>query len=61
MLRVHGDGEPEFRVSFFSVQLDAGSDGSLTAEKLEGPVALGSFSHSLMKKMNAQNGGEGRQ
>ncbi len=41
----------------FSVQRDAGSDGSLTAEKLERPVALGSFSHGLMKKMNAQNRG----
>jgi hypothetical protein len=39
------------------VQRDAGSDGSLTAEKLERPVALGSFSHGLMKKMNAQNRG----
>ncbi|CAM6019443.1 unnamed protein product [Sphagnum balticum] len=43
----------------FSVQRDAGSDGSLTAEKLEKPVALGSFSHGLMKKMNAQNRGAG--
>ncbi len=42
------------------MQRDAGSDGSLTAEKLERPVALGSFSHGLMKKMNAQNrGGRG--
>lgn len=50
---------PNFESVSFSVQRDAGSDGSLTAEKLEGPVALGSFSHSLMKKMNAQNWGGG--
>ncbi len=48
---------PNFESVPFSVQRDAGSDGSLTAEKLERPVALGSFSHGLMKKMNAQNRG----
>jgi hypothetical protein len=52
---------PNFRSVSFSVQRDAGSDGcSSTAVKLERPVALGSFSHGLMKKMNAQNrGGRG--